>query len=165
MYTSGRHDELQRRSGGTAPRKVRLPAAAMRQAASLFQPRSPSTVCRPCTSLWWNEVLKRGLCLASLQGLQHLPPVRHASGKVDASDLLLSDCERFPKTSFCVTAEFPRLYRTCQNLPEHCLAGPARPDITLLKPQLQKQWHHVKNQHLGNIQVSTNSGLRVWLDM
>lgn len=70
------------------------------------------TVCRPCTSLWWNEVLRRGLCLASLQGLQHLQPVRHASGKVDASDLLLSDCERFPKASFCVTAEFPRLYRT-----------------------------------------------------
>ena len=36
------------------------------------------------------------------------------------------------------------------------------PDISLLKPQLQKQWHHAKNRHLGNIQITSGSGLRVW---
>ena len=36
------------------------------------------------------------------------------------------------------------------------------PDISMLKPQLQKQWHHAKNQHLGNIQVHPGSKLRVW---
>ena len=32
----------------------------------------------------------------------------------------------------------------------------------MLKPQLQQQWHHAKNQHLGKIQVSTGSTRRVW---
>ena len=41
-------------------------------------------------------------------------------------------------------------------------AGPAGPDIRLLKPQLQRQWHHAKNQHLGDIQISSNNGLLVW---
>ena len=49
-----------------------------------------------------------------------------------------------------------------QALPEPPAAGPAGPDLRLLKPQLQKQWHQVKNQHLGNIQVHPQSDLRVW---
>ena len=36
------------------------------------------------------------------------------------------------------------------------------PDISLLKPQLRKQWHHAKNQPLGNIQIQPGSHLRVW---
>ena len=36
------------------------------------------------------------------------------------------------------------------------------PDISLLKPQLQKQWHHVRNQQIGNIQVQPGSNRRVW---
>ena len=36
------------------------------------------------------------------------------------------------------------------------------PDISQLKPQLQKQWHHVRNQHIGNIQVPPGSGMLVW---
>ena len=66
------------------------------------------------------------------------------------------------KSSFCVTAGFPRICFAAQALPESPALRPAGPDISLLKPQLQKQWHHVKNQHLGNIQVSRSSGLRVW---
>lgn len=37
-----------------------------------------------------------------------------------------------------------------------------RPDISLLKPEILKQWHHAKNQHLGNILIQPNSSLRVW---
>ena len=37
------------------------------------------------------------------------------------------------------------------------------PDISLLKPQLQKQWHHAKNQHLGDKQVHPGSKLHAWL--
>ncbi len=38
----------------------------------------------------------------------------------------------------------------------------AGPDISLLRPELQRQWHHVKNQHLGDRQITASSGLRVW---
>ena len=55
-----------------------------------------------------------------------------------------------------------RLYCGCQALPEPSTAGPAGPDISRLKPHLQKQWHHAKNQHLGNIQISSSSSLHVW---
>ncbi|KAL0044750.1 hypothetical protein WJX82_008119 [Trebouxia sp. C0006] len=30
----------------------------------------------------------------------------------------------------------------------------AGPDISLLRPELQRQWHHAKNQHLGNRRVT-----------
>ena len=36
------------------------------------------------------------------------------------------------------------------------------PDIRLLKPQLQKEWHHAKNQHLGNMTVQPGTNLRFW---
>ena len=36
------------------------------------------------------------------------------------------------------------------------------PDISLLKPQLQKQWHHANNQHFGDIQIHPGSHLRLW---
>jgi len=38
----------------------------------------------------------------------------------------------------------------------------AGPDISLLRPELQRQWHHAKNQHLGDRQITGGSGLRVW---
>ncbi|KAL0044561.1 hypothetical protein WJX82_000760 [Trebouxia sp. C0006] len=38
----------------------------------------------------------------------------------------------------------------------------AGPDISLLRPELQKQWHHDKNQHLGDKRITASSGLRVW---
>ncbi len=38
----------------------------------------------------------------------------------------------------------------------------AGPDISLLRPELQRQWHHAKNQHLGDRQITIGSGLRVW---
>ena len=48
---------------------------------------------------------------------------------------------------------------------EHVQAPQVRdkgPDIRLLKPQLQKQWHHVENRRLGNIQIQPGSGRPVW---
>ncbi len=38
----------------------------------------------------------------------------------------------------------------------------AGPDISLLRPELQRQWHHAKKQHLGDRQITISSGLRVW---
>ncbi|DBA66760.1 TPA: hypothetical protein ACH3X2_001907 [Trebouxia sp. C0005] len=38
----------------------------------------------------------------------------------------------------------------------------AGPNISLLRPELQRQWHHAKNQHLGDRQITGGSGLRVW---
>jgi len=39
---------------------------------------------------------------------------------------------------------------------------PAGPDISLLRPEMQRQWHHAKNQHLGDRQITASSDLRVW---
>ena len=36
------------------------------------------------------------------------------------------------------------------------------PDISLLRPQLQKQWHHAKNRSLGNTQIQPGSNRLVW---
>ncbi len=52
--------------------------------------------------------------------------------------------------------------------PRRCCCKPrgqqpsAGPDISLLRPELQTQWHHVKNQQLGDRQITTGSSLRVW---
>ena len=51
---------------------------------------------------------------------------------------------------------------------ELCCCGQPRkqssagPNISLLRPELQRQWHHAKNQHLGDRQITTGSNLRVW---
>ncbi|DBB02057.1 TPA: hypothetical protein ACH3X1_000632 [Trebouxia sp. C0004] len=47
----------------------------------------------------------------------------------------------------------------CNKIRQQASAGP---DISLLRPELQKQWHHVKNQHLGDRRITTSSNLRVW---
>ena len=47
----------------------------------------------------------------------------------------------------------------CSQELQHSLAGP---DISLLRPELQQQWHHAKNQLLGDRQITSSSGLRVW---
>ena len=60
----------------------------------------------------------------------------------------------------CLTAGCPRC---CPS--EQVQASPVQnegPDISLLKPQLQKQWHHAKNQPLGNIQIQPGSNRLVW---
>jgi len=38
----------------------------------------------------------------------------------------------------------------------------AGPDISLLRPELQGQWHHAKNHHLADRQIAAGSDLRVW---
>ena len=60
----------------------------------------------------------------------------------------------------CSTAGCPRC---C--LPEHVQQPPVQdkgPDISLLKPQLQKQWQHAKKRRLGNIQIQPGSDRLVW---
>ncbi|DBB02063.1 TPA: hypothetical protein ACH3X1_000638 [Trebouxia sp. C0004] len=64
----------------------------------------------------------------------------------------------------------PQLKNTRQatGYSELCCCGQPRkrsssgPDISLLRPELQRQWHRAKNQHLGDRQITTGSGLRVW---
>ena len=112
-------------------------------------------------------MLDRGHCQASLQRPPHLRKVRQASCRRVCSSRCCCYSTAYalqmsPKASFYVAAGFPRVYCAPQSLQEPSSAGPAGPDIRLLRPQLQKQWHHGKNQHLGNIQLSTSSGRRVW---
>jgi len=38
----------------------------------------------------------------------------------------------------------------------------AGPDISLLRPELQRQWHHARNHYLGDRQIKGGSRLRVW---
>ena len=60
----------------------------------------------------------------------------------------------------CFTAGCPR----CSSA-EHVQEPPVQhegPDISLLRPQLQKQWHHAKNRRLGNTQIQPGSGRLVW---
>ena len=47
----------------------------------------------------------------------------------------------------------------CNESQQQASAGP---DISLLRPELQRQWHPAKNQHLGDRQITASSGLRVW---
>jgi len=51
----------------------------------------------------------------------------------------------------------PRL--RCNDTRQQASAGP---DISLLRPELQRQWHHAKNQHLGDREITSSSDLRVW---
>ncbi len=44
----------------------------------------------------------------------------------------------------------------------YCNQISAGPDISLLRPELQRQWHHAKNQLLGDRQITASSGLHVW---
>ncbi len=48
---------------------------------------------------------------------------------------------------------------SCNQTEQQASAGP---DNSLLRPELQRQWHHAKNQLLGDRQITANSGLRVW---
>ena len=117
-------------------------------------------MCRPCNSPWLNTVFDRRHRLGSRQALPHFKHVRHARGHRLCSMRFCwypQSLRVFLKASVCVAAGYPR---TCYAVPAP--AQPAGPDISLLKPQLQQQWHHARNQHLGNIQISSSSGLRVW---
>ena len=49
--------------------------------------------------------------------------------------------------------------RCCNKTPNQPSAGP---DISLLRPELQQQWHYVRNQLLGDRKISASSRLSVW---
>jgi len=49
--------------------------------------------------------------------------------------------------------------RCCNQTSQPTTGGP---DISLLRPELQRQWDHAKNEHLGDRQITVNSSLRVW---
>ena len=61
-----------------------------------------------------------------------------------------------------MTAGLSRAYFACQAPPKPPSSGPAGPDLSLLTPKLGGQWHHDRNQHLGEIQIKPGSHLRVW---
>ena len=47
----------------------------------------------------------------------------------------------------------------CNETRQQASAGP---DTSLLRPELQRQWLHAKNQHLGDRRITTSSNLHVW---
>ena len=149
------------------PRHVR-PLLIYIRLQSRLQLRSASLLFRFSNSAWLNKDLERGHRLASPQGLPHFKQVRHTSGHTVCSIIGFScymavhDVKERQIASFCVTAGFPRPCCAAQALPEPPAAGPAGPDTRLLTPQLQKQWHHVKNRPLGNIQIQPGSSRLVW---
>ena len=49
--------------------------------------------------------------------------------------------------------------RCCNETQQQTSAGP---DISLLRPELQRQWHHARHQHLGDRKISACSRLSVW---
>ena len=49
--------------------------------------------------------------------------------------------------------------RCCKQTRQQSSAGP---NISLLRPELQRQWHHAKNQHLGDRRITASSHLSVW---
>jgi len=67
-----------------------------------------------------------------------------------------------PTTTFdlCVILApgYSRLCR-CNDTQQQASAGP---NISLLRPELQKQWHHAKNQHLADKQITASNNMRVW---
>ena len=162
-----RHNELLHRSQDTTPARHVHPLLIYIRLQSRLQLRSALLLCRLSNSAWLNKDLARGHRLASPQGLPHFKHVRHTSGHPVCSIgfccyMAVHDVKVRRIASFCVTAGFPGLSCAAQALPEPSVAGPAGPDLTLLKPQLQKQWHQAKNQPLGNIQLSCSSDLHVW---
>ena len=77
-----------------------------------------------------------------------------------ACDMVIHVCIALVLLHVCLTAGCPRC---CPS--EQVQEAPMQhkgPDISLLKPQLQKQWHHAKNRCLGNIQIQPGSNRLVW---
>jgi len=56
-------------------------------------------------------------------------------------------------------ASGPARPRYCNQELQQSLAGP---NISLLRPELQRQWHHANNLLLGDRRITASSGLRVW---
>ncbi len=69
---------------------------------------------------------------------------------------LHADCNIEPVR--CLAPGYSRL-SCCNRTGQPSSAGP---DISLLRPELQRQWHHAKNPLLGDRQITASSGLRVW---
>jgi len=51
---------------------------------------------------------------------------------------------------------------SCSHTPEEAAAQHGGPSISLLRPELQQQWNHVNNLHLGNIIIKPCCNLNVW---
>ncbi len=64
-----------------------------------------------------------------------------------------------PLNMFVVLMPGHRRTCRCYGTRQQASAGP---DTSLLRPELQRQWHHDKNQYLGDNQITTSSNLRVW---
>ena len=68
----------------------------------------------------------------------------------------------FPLPLYVYLAAGCRSTCCCSQQVQESLEQHRGPDISLLKPQLQKQWHHARNQQLGDTQVHPGSNLNVW---
>ncbi len=59
----------------------------------------------------------------------------------------------------CVVLSRFSSLRCCNETWQQTSAGP---DISLLMPEMQRQWHHAKNQLLGDRQITASGSMRVW---
>ncbi|KAL0024845.1 hypothetical protein WJX79_005055 [Trebouxia sp. C0005] len=76
-----------------------------------------------------------------------LPRLQHISGRGSLHGFKPQSIFTRPATGYSET-------RCCGRPWNQSSAGP---DISLLRPELQRQWHHAKNQHLGDRQITTGS--------
>ena len=61
------------------------------------------------------------------------------------------------KIGWFLASWYPRFCCCIETRPQ----SSAGPDISLLRPELQRQWHHAKNQHLVDKHIQGGCGLRV----
>ena len=118
----------------------------------------PISVCRQSKLPQWQQRPRRG---SSFQG--GVPQLRKKKQATGASLRLSSGCGTSLLTTtfnLCVILA-PGCSRLCRCNASQQQAS-AGPDISLLRPELQRQWHHAKNQHLGDRQITAGSNLRVW---
>jgi len=122
-----------------------------------FLCRKPISVCKQSKLPHWQQLSRRG---SSFQG--RLPQLRNNKQAKGASLHLRKAMKRkfLADYNLCFILA-PGYSRLCRCNASHRQTS-AGPDISLLRPELQMQWHHAKNQHLGDKRITASSGLRVW---
>ncbi len=123
-----------------------------------FLCRKPISVCKQSKLPHWQQLSRRG---SSFQG--RLPQLRNNKQAKGASLHLRKVMKRLRKfladynLCFILAPGYTRLCR-CNASHRQTSAGP---DISLLRQELQMQWHHAKNQHLGDSLCQHNSLITV----
>ena len=129
---------------------------------SAFLRRKPVPPCRRSKFTLRQQLPRRG---SSFQGgVPQLRSNKQATGALLHFRMGLKRLRNFhtkitPFNSCVILA--PGYWKLCCcNEPQQ--QASAGPGISLLRPELQRQWHHAKNQHLGDKRITASTDLRVW---